>query len=219
MLQLHRAFCDMHLWQGGAHQVKMCPVLNPCPSLHVASLPCTGVPPGPAGIELPQVMHMCLLDSLLENLVPSLSITHTHPYAYTCKQHDAALTQTYDNGSETWKLLSSHLFFQFERAGVSPCTDGSGVQAPIACPAAWLHFCLPCTSIATALPQALQGRSLGMLLTRVSFGVMGNCCFFTQNKQSPAAPSESPAVVCPGGEKQAVMVWLMQESTACCWGD
>ena len=81
--------------------MRLCPVLSPCPSLQVASPLCTEVPPGPAGIQLPQVMHMCLLDSLLENLMPSLSVTHTHPYACTCKQHDSALTQTYDNGSDT----------------------------------------------------------------------------------------------------------------------
>lgn len=72
----------------------LCPALSPCPSLWMTSPPCTEVSPGSAAIQLPLVMHMCPLDSLLENLTPSLRVAHTHPYPYTCKQHDTALTQS-----------------------------------------------------------------------------------------------------------------------------
>lgn len=72
----------------------LCPALGPCPSLWMTSPPRTEVTPGSAAIQLPPVMHMCPLDSLLENLTPSLRVAHTHPYTYTCKQHDTALTQS-----------------------------------------------------------------------------------------------------------------------------
>lgn len=118
---------------------------------------------------------------------------------------------TYDNGSETWKLLSSSLFFWFERPGCNSLSGGKRArcfcQFSSPAPAAARH--LHCNSLYATQELQVTSDSRRHLLSLVIVTSLheankNTCCTST--------------ITCcglPRGKGVGSMAQLMQESALC----
>lgn len=115
---------------------------------------------------------------------------------------------TYDNGSETWKLLSSFLFFWFERLGCDSLSGGK--RGRYSC-----QFINPAPALARQLHCNCLHPTQELQVTSDSRRHLLSLVIVTSLHKANKNTRCTSTITCcglPRGKGVGSMVWLMQES-------